>query len=72
VKVKILDYEGPTGLYIATGKEILPLFSVAGRIAAVGAAIQADIHDPEKAAVLQFEIDQAIKKAKVDCPFEGS
>jgi hypothetical protein len=63
VKLKFSDYDGPTGMYIATGEEILPLTSVGGMIAATGAAMQAGIGDQEAAEELQAKIDAALAKA---------
>jgi hypothetical protein len=64
VKVKFSDYDGPTGMFIATGKEILPLDTPAGQIALIGGAVQSGIGDQKTAEQLQTEIDAAIVKAK--------
>jgi hypothetical protein len=64
LKLKFSDYDGPTGLYVATGKEILPMDSIAGKIALAGAGMQAGIGDPRVAEELQHEIDEAVEKAK--------
>jgi hypothetical protein len=61
--IKFTDYEGPTGLFVATGEEILPLVSVPGMIAVAGAGMQAGIGDPQEAEELQEAIDAAIAKA---------
>jgi len=64
LKLKLSDYDGPTGLFVATGKEILPMSSVAGEIVLAGAGMQAGIGDPVVAEELQHEIDQAVDQAK--------
>ncbi|GEM_PF-2271834 len=64
LKLKFSDYDGPTGLFVATGKEILPMNSVAGEIVLAGAGMQAGIGDPVIAEELQHEIDQAVEQAK--------
>lgn len=62
--LKLSDYDGPTGAFIATGKEILPLGSVAGKVALIGGAMQAGIGDPTAAEALQARIDAIITEAK--------
>jgi hypothetical protein len=57
------DYDGPTGLYIATGKQILPLASPAGAVAFIGAAVQSGIGDAEDAALIQAMVDSAFETA---------
>jgi len=57
MKVKFSDYDGPTGLFVATGKEILPLNSPAGATAFVGAAMQAGTIDPEQSAQIQAAVE---------------
>jgi hypothetical protein len=64
MKIDFADYDGPTGLYVATGREILPLDSVAGKIALAGGAVQAGIGDPAVAAALQNELDAVIAQTK--------
>ncbi len=64
LKIKFSDYDGPTGLFVATGKDILPMGSVAGKIALGGAGMQAGIGDPLLAEELQHEIDEAVEQAK--------
>lgn len=66
MKLKIVDYDGPTGRYVATGNEILPLDTVAGQIALLGGAVQSGIGDPQEAEQLQIEIDAAIARAKAN------
>jgi hypothetical protein len=65
MKINFSDYDGPTGLYVATGKEVLPLDSVAGKVALAGGAVQAGIGDPIVADELQQELDAIIEKVKV-------
>ncbi len=62
MKFAITDYKGPTGPYVATGKEILPLSSLPGMIAATGAGIQAGVGDQQAAEKLQEAIDKAVAK----------
>jgi hypothetical protein len=54
------DYDGPTGLFIATGKRMLPLDSPAGATAFVGAALQSGTTDPELAAKIQAAVDGVV------------
>jgi hypothetical protein len=61
---KITDYDGPTGMFVATGKEILPMDSAAGQVALLGGAVQSGIGDPETARKLQSKIDEAIARTK--------
>ncbi len=64
LKLKFSDYDGPTGLYVVTGKDIFPMDSIVGNIALAGAGMQAGIGDPLVAEALQHEIDEAVEKAK--------
>jgi hypothetical protein len=63
--IRFSDYDGPTGLWIATGKQILPLASPAGAVAFVGSAVQSGIGSAEDAAVAQSLVDAAF--AAVAC-----
>lgn len=62
--IKFADYDGPTGFYVATGQEVLPLSTAAGAIAFVGSAAQSGIGDPQQAAFIQSEIDAAFSSAR--------
>jgi hypothetical protein len=64
MKLKLTDYDGPTGPYVATGKDILPMGSVAGRIALAGGAMQAGIGDQKTAEQIQDDLDAIITKVK--------
>jgi hypothetical protein len=66
MKLNFSDYDGPTGLFIATGNEILPLDCAAGAIAFVGAGMQAGTLDPEQADQIQAAIDAAAASADSD------
>lgn len=57
MKLHFTDYDGPTGAYVATGKQILPIDSVAGKVALGGGAMQAGIGDQQTAEQLQHELD---------------
>ena len=59
MKLHFSDYSGPTGLFVANGKKMLPLVDPAGATAFVGAAIQAGTIDPEQAAKVQNAVDSA-------------
>jgi hypothetical protein len=61
--IQFSDYDGPTGLCIATGKQILPLTSPAGAVAFVGSAVHSGIGNAEDAAVAQSLIDAAFAAA---------
>lgn len=63
MKLHFSDYDGPTGLFVATGKEILPLEGAAGAAAVVGAGMQAGTIDPEQANQIQAAVDAAIRSA---------
>jgi hypothetical protein len=54
------DYDGPTGLFVANGKEILPLDGAAGATAFVGAGMQSGTIDPEESAQIQAAVDTAM------------
>jgi hypothetical protein len=58
--IQFSDYDGPTGLCVATGKQILPLTSVAGAVAFVGSAVQSGIGDAKDSAVAQSLVDTAL------------
>jgi hypothetical protein len=66
MKIKFSDYNGPTGLFVATGKEILPLVDAAGATAFVGAGMQAGTIDPEQSTQIQAAIDNAMYSAGAD------
>ncbi|HEU5104347.1 MAG TPA: hypothetical protein VFU11_00760 [Solirubrobacterales bacterium] len=59
MKLHFSDYDGPTGLFIANGKEILPLSGAAGATAFVGAGMQAGTIDPQQLARIQAAVDSA-------------
>lgn len=61
--IRFSDYDGPTGLCVATGKQILPLASPAGAVAFVGSAVQSGIGNAEDAAVAQSIVDSAFAAA---------
>ena len=63
MKLQFADYDGPTGLYVATGKKILPLDSPAGAIAFVGAGMQSGTIDPEQSERIQAAVDAAMLEA---------
>jgi hypothetical protein len=63
--IQFSDYHGPTGLCVATGKQILPLTSPAGAVAFVGSAAQSGIGDAEDSAVAQSMVDSAFAAAAV-------
>jgi hypothetical protein len=57
------DYDGPTGLWVATGKQILPLGSPAGAVAFVGSVVQSGIGNAEDAALVQSLVNSAFAAA---------
>lgn len=59
MKLQFSDYNGPTGLFVATGKTLLPLDSPAGATAFLGAALQAGTIDPKQSAQIQKAVDSA-------------
>lgn len=59
MKLHFSDYDGPTGLFVANGKEILPLDGAAGATAFVGAAMQSGTIDPQLSAQIQAAVDSA-------------
>jgi hypothetical protein len=61
--IQFSDYDGPTGLCVATGKQILSLASSAGAVAFVGSAVQSGIGHAEDAAVVQSLVDSAFAAA---------
>lgn len=61
--IQFSDYDGPTGLCVATGTQVLPLASPAGAVAFVGSAVQAGIGNDEDAAMVQSLIDAAFAAA---------
>jgi len=60
MKLHFSDYDGPTGLFIANGKEILPLDGAAGATAFVGAAMQSGTIDPKESAQIQTAVDAVV------------
>ncbi len=54
------DYEGPKGLYVATGSKLLPLETPAAAVAFIGSAVQSGIGDHGEATKAQHMIDAAI------------
>jgi hypothetical protein len=63
MKLHFSDYDGPTGLLIANGKEILPLDGAAGAAAFVGAGMQSGTIDPEESAQIQTAVDAAVNSS---------
>lgn len=63
MKLHFSDYDGPTGLFVANGKEILPLTGAAGATAFVGAGMQAGTIDPQQLAQIQAVIDSTTGSA---------
>ncbi|HEV7493084.1 hypothetical protein [Baekduia sp.] len=61
--IQFSDYDGPTGLCVATGKQILPLTSSAGAVAFVGSAAQSGIGNAQDSADAQRLIDAAFAAA---------
>lgn len=66
MKLRFSDYDGPTGLLIGTGKELLPLDSVAGATAFIGAGMLAGTTDPEESGQLQAAVDAALNSGGAD------
>jgi hypothetical protein len=61
--IQFSDYDGPTGLCVATGKQVLPLASSAGAVAFVGSAVQSGIGNAEDAVAVQSLVDAAFAAA---------
>lgn len=59
MKLNFSDYDGPTGLFVATGKKFLPLDDAAGATAFVGAGMQAGTIDPKQSTKIQAAVDTA-------------
>lgn len=59
MKLHFSDYSGPTGLFVANGKKMLPLADPAGATAFGGAAMQAGTTDPKQATKIQNAVDSA-------------
>jgi hypothetical protein len=57
MKLHFSDYNGPTGLLVANGKQLLSLRESAGATAFVGAAMQAGTIDPKQSAQIQNAVD---------------
>jgi hypothetical protein len=66
MELHFLDYDGPTGLFVANGKEILPLDGAAGATAFVGAGMQSGTIDPEESAQIQAAVDTAMHSSDAD------
>lgn len=66
MEIRFSDYDGPTGLLIATGREMLPLDSIAGATAFVGAGMLSGTFDPEESAQIQAAIDAAVNPSGAD------
>ncbi len=66
MKLRFSDYDGPTGLLIATGREMLPLDSIAGATAFIGAGMLAGTTDPDESAQIQAAIDAAVNSSGAD------
>lgn len=66
MKLHFSDYDGPTGLFIANGKEILPLDGAAGATAFVGAGMQSGTIDPEESAQIQSAVDAVVNSSTAD------
>lgn len=62
MKLEFADYDGPTGLFVATGKELLALEDPAGATAFVGAGIQSGTIDPELSMQIQAAVDSAMHR----------
>jgi len=63
MKLNFSDYDGPIGLFVANGIEMLPLESAAGATTLVGAGMQAGTIDPEQASLIQAAVDAAVRSA---------
>lgn len=63
MKLKFSDYDGPTGLYVATGSALLPIASPAGSTAFLASGLQAETIDPAQAAAIQAAVDKAVAAA---------
>ena len=59
MKLHFSDYNGPTGLFVATGTKLLPLDDPAGATPFVGAAMQAGTINPKQSAQIQNAVDSA-------------
>jgi uncharacterized protein YigE (DUF2233 family) len=68
MKLNFSDYDGPTGLFVANGKEILPLNGVAGATAFVGAGMQSGTIDLEQTARIQAAVDAATHSDAASIP----
>jgi hypothetical protein len=64
MKIHFSDYDGPTGLFVANGKEILPLDDAAGAAAFVGAGMQSGTIDPDESAQIQAAVDSATHRGE--------
>jgi len=63
MNLQFADYDGPTGLYVATGTKLLPLSEPAGATAFVGAGMQSGTIDPEQSAQIQSAVESAMHSA---------
>lgn len=57
------DYEGPTGLYVATGEKILPLDSVEGISAVAQSAMLTSLGSTPEAKQYQAAMQQSLAVA---------
>ena len=57
MKREFVDYHGPTGAYIATGRGILPLTSAEGMAEAMDSAMLVSLGHSEKAAEYQHLVE---------------
>jgi len=64
MKLHFSDYNGPTGLFVATGTKLLPLDDPAGAAAFVGAGMQAGVIDREQSAQIQSAVDAALLRRR--------
>lgn len=68
MKLHFSDYDGPTGLFVATGKKLLPLDGAAGATAFVGAGMQSGTIDPKQSARIQAAVDTAMHLGNSGAP----
>lgn len=66
MKLHFSDYDGPTGLFVATGKKMLRLDGAAGAAAFVGAGMQSGTIDPEQSTQIQAAVDTATRSGDSD------
>ena len=63
MKANFSDYDGPTGLFVATGKELLSLLDPAGATAFVGAGMQSGTIDPQQSIEIQAAVDAVVNSS---------